>query len=707
MGIALGIVVHMKKKNQKEIRLYEGVPLHTWLSSLLFCGALVASLFFNGSKFEFLAISQILLLSVFLVIILTSYKRGIKISRTFLALSVTLFWSWLLLSSQFLPNTPALIFIDFWWLGTLPMVFWLYTLQPNANTFWKHACIFILLLGTILSIVGIYDFFVLREFPREPFLYKNLLGAFLNIIILIWTAKYLIRSKNRDNELSAYHFYVLASLFLLIYTVVLINSRGILLSLAVAFALLLSISYHLATRKKPILIILAVIICASLLGTISSKLYSQGADVTKRITTLQQPYNAGKDRFIIWEASFNLLKQSPWLGAGLGTYSLRYPPYRHPEDGNFGAYVHNDYLQIWIEGGLPALLFLVFIMISASLAFLKSISGDYLSAGVTNGAHPALDTIKKGGDNRHSRRGAQNKTEHPVIAKPADKEEKLALHKVEITGLFACLIAIALHSFFDFNLYTVPTMIMLGLVLGRFHYMTTQNNPHIRQIEIDSQKYLKPYAFRAISVIAVIMPMLYLAGVGVAMHQYNRGLYLVGMGEGDEALKCFRVAGSFWRSSDAPYFCQATVIKLKLQQISKGDFADRKTEFERAETLLSEAEKRNPLRPEIYYMRGLLYLENRDLAGPSGTEKAAANFEKALKLNPLFYHARVAYASLLGKAGKEQEALKVLKDGLHYTYTLNADILPYLKMSAKVLERFADYENLKGLPEKINSIEGK
>ena len=695
----------MKKKNHKEICLDEGVSLHAGLSSLLFCGALVASLFFNGSEYEFLAISQILLLFGFLVIILKAYKRGIKISRTFLALSVTLFWSWLLLSSQFLPNTPAFIFIDFWWLGTLPMVFWLYTLQPNANAFWKHAGIFILLLGTILSLVGIYDFFVLREFPLRPFLYKNLLGAFFNIIILIWTAKYLIRSKNRDNELSAYQFCVLASLFLLTYTVVLINSRGILLSLAVALALLLSISYHLAVRKKPILIILAVIIGASLLGTISSKLYSRGADVTSRLATFQQPYSAGKSRFVIWEGSLNLLKQSPLLGTGLGTYSLRYPPYRHPEDDNFGAYAHNDYLQIWIEGGLPALVFLVFIMMSAALAFLKSIRGHYLSAGVNNYAHPAHDIIKKGGDNRHIRKGAQNKTEHPVIAKPADKEEQLALHKFEITGLFACLIAIALHSFFDFNLYTVPTMILLGLVLGRFHHMTIQNNPHVQQIEMDLHKRLNPFVFRLISITAVIILILYFIGVGVAKYQYNRGLYLATRGSYEEALKCFSVATDFWRSYDAPYYGQATVIKLKLQQVSKGDFAYRKKEIERAETLLSEVEKRNPLRPEIFHMRGLLYLENRDMAGIDGMGKAAENFEKALTLNPLFYHTRVAYASLLGKSGKEKEALRVLKDGLHYTYTLNADILPYFQMSAKVFERFADYDNMKSLLEKIKSIE--
>jgi tetratricopeptide (TPR) repeat protein len=250
-------------------------------------------------------------------------------------------------------------------------------------------------------------------------------------------------------------------------------------------------------------------------------------------------------------------------------------------------------------------------------------------------------------------------------------------------------------------------MILLGLVLGRFHHMTVQNNPQVRQIKINLQKHLKPYAFRAITVIIVIIPTLYFAGVGVSMYQYNRGVYLVGIGSSDEAIKCFRVAANFWKSNDAPYYGQATAIKLNLQRISKDDFAGRKTEFERAETLLTEAEKRSPLRPQIFHMRGLLYLENQDLAGTNGMEKAAANFEKALKLNPSFYHARVAYASLLGKAGKEKEALKVLKDGLHYFYYPNIDVLPYYLMSAKVFERFADYENMKGLLEKIKIIENK
>jgi len=79
---------------------------------------------------------------------------------------------------------------------------------------------------------------------------------------------------------------------------------------------------------------LAVIIAASLFGTISSKLFSPGFDVMERVATLQQPYKAGKSRSSSGKPPI-FVETIPWLGTGLGTYSLRYPPYRHPEDDNF------------------------------------------------------------------------------------------------------------------------------------------------------------------------------------------------------------------------------------------------------------------------------------------------------------------------------------------------------------------------------------
>lgn len=698
----------MKKKNHKDTGLTQSVPGHAAWSSVLLCGALVVSLFFNGNKFEYLSLSQIFLWSVLWISIWTSRQRGVIIPRTPLALSVALFWLWLLLSSQLLPDTPALNTIDFWWLGTLPMVFWLYTLQSNADKFWKYVSIFVLLLGVLLSMIGIYHFFMSGKYPHAPFLYKNLLAALLNIIILMGATNYILRSNIEDGRVSAFQGFILASLFVLIYTVVLINSRGVLISLAAALALLLLVSYPLAVRKKTMMVILAVFMGAALSGMLSSKSYSPGGgkDVMGRIASLQQPYNAGKSRFIIWEASSNMLKQSPWLGTGLGTYAFRYPPYRLPEDDSSGAYAHNDYLQLWIEGGLPALLFLVFMMGSALFAFIKSLRGQDPPAGAKkNDPHLARDALQKSGENRDSKQRLQHKTQPPPLAGPMDGAKEIALRKVEIAGLFSCLLATALHSLFDFNFYIVPTMILLGLVLGRFHSLTTGQDPHGGKIEIDLHRYLKPYAFRFMMVIAAALPMLYLIGVGVGMYQYNRGVHWVSRGENREALKSFSLAGFFWRSSDASYYGQAVVKKMELQHIPKGHVAGREKEFKRAEALLTEAEKRNPWRPEIFHTRGLLYLENSDLAGINGTEKAAANFEKALKLNPLFYHARVAYASLLGKAGREMEAYKILKEGIHYYYTLDADILPYFHMSAKVFERMSDYKQREALLEKIRIIE--
>src|SRR5581483_2192840 len=75
-----------------------------------------------------------------------------------------------------------------------------------------------------------------------------------------------------------------------------------------------------------------------------------------RLATLSDPGNAGVERFLIWRGSWEMLMAKPWWGIGLGSYYLAWPPYRDPADQTLGFFVHNDYLQIWIEAGLPALL---------------------------------------------------------------------------------------------------------------------------------------------------------------------------------------------------------------------------------------------------------------------------------------------------------------------------------------------------------------
>ena len=56
-------------------------------------------------------------------------------------------------------------------------------------------------------------------------------------------------------------------------------------------------------------------------------------------------------RWPMWLSTWELIKQAPLLGHGFGSFALLYPAVR-TEFGSAGLVAHNDYLQIWMEGGL-------------------------------------------------------------------------------------------------------------------------------------------------------------------------------------------------------------------------------------------------------------------------------------------------------------------------------------------------------------------
>ena len=55
-------------------------------------------------------------------------------------------------------------------------------------------------------------------------------------------------------------------------------------------------------------------------------------------------------RWPMWQSTLELIKASPWWGQGFGSFSVLYPAVR-TEFMSAGYVAHNDYLQIWLEGG--------------------------------------------------------------------------------------------------------------------------------------------------------------------------------------------------------------------------------------------------------------------------------------------------------------------------------------------------------------------
>jgi hypothetical protein len=74
---------------------------------------------------------------------------------------------------------------------------------------------------------------------------------------------------------------------------------------------------------------------------------------------------------MLWKATLDLIMESPWHGIGLGGFRAAYPLTRMPEENlTAGIWTHNDYLQLWLEGGFVTLLFvLVFFGVFAWLAY--------------------------------------------------------------------------------------------------------------------------------------------------------------------------------------------------------------------------------------------------------------------------------------------------------------------------------------------------
>lgn len=58
-------------------------------------------------------------------------------------------------------------------------------------------------------------------------------------------------------------------------------------------------------------------------------------------------------RFRVWELALDMIPQHPWLGTGLGTFKLLYDPSQFPVEGDFLPHIHNFWLMLAAEAGIP------------------------------------------------------------------------------------------------------------------------------------------------------------------------------------------------------------------------------------------------------------------------------------------------------------------------------------------------------------------
>ncbi|MEK7207281.1 MAG: O-antigen ligase family protein, partial [Pseudomonadota bacterium] len=379
--------------------------------------------------------------------------------------------------------------------------------------------------------------------------------------------------------------------------------------------------------------------------------------VKERLETLYDMGSAGETRFIIWRQSWEMLKDSPWWGRGLGLYSLAWPPYRDPADTSAGYFVHNDYLQIWIELGLPGLVLFIAVLISALWMFIRLLRN---------------------------------------VAVPPDS-------KIELTGLFGGLLAVAMHSFLDFNFYIMAILMISGLMLGRIHSIAVSVEG-IKGLVLRPSRVFGAKAYRAMVILLAMFPLVYFVSLGLSAYEYDKALALTGKGHLQEAGEALSRAARLSPTSDNVFMSQADLYRHLITVLSSEKQNEKILLFNQARDLLDQAEQLNPLRAQIYAVRGQLYQENPLLLGEDGFKQAIQAYQQALRLNPRLYPARLRYAKLLYSLGRREEAHRLTEEGMKHWYYETDDIVPYYAFTAKLRFEAGEKEQAIALANSIERI---
>lgn len=193
------------------------------------------------------------------------------------------------------------------------------------------------------------------------FFTPNTFAAALNLVLLPLIALYINSSKG---------YWLLMVIVMLFGALLITQSRGGMVSFSCS-VLFLAAVYKFAnlivnkgSLKKLALSMIAVFM---LVGTVQLiKINNPDTSLTEDITKITRTGTVSslQQRWIMYGVAWNLIKEKPFIGHGYNTF--RYYWLRDQQGRYIGSgtrFVHNDYLQIWMETGILGLLFLCAVIV--------------------------------------------------------------------------------------------------------------------------------------------------------------------------------------------------------------------------------------------------------------------------------------------------------------------------------------------------------
>ena len=602
------------------------------LFSLFFVSALTFSLFYTGNNTFLFTASYLSLVFCLIIVLKQFFSNQISIPINGILISTSLLLLWFAISI-FSSQIKYLSIYNFFWVGSLIIVFLLFTFNENKDEIWKVVWPAILLLVLMWACYGLVQYYYLHEPTNASFLNRNSLAALVNLALIPASGYFLLKEESRPWTFLNNKLLSLALIILFLITFI-ITSRGGSLSLAFGFMTLLFF-FRKHIEKQQFYSLLVIIFISFLIATLSQYFISNaGSNFAERMMSIKDTSTAGNPRFIIWQSLFPLFQDMPWYGYGLGSLWAFWPPYRPASDTSAGFFAHNDYMQLTIEAGYPAIVLLILLFVFLLRSFLLAIKNN-------------------------------------------EKESVLSVfQRVELISLFSALLTFAAHSFLTYNFYVLPLLIIAGLYLARVtHLLSIGSSTHKTFSPLKT--YFKPYMFVICLVGSALILSTYFITVSLSSYYNMQAKELMRKNKFQDSNTLFLKAQTLAPLMDNPFFSHADLLRRGANQlfsINKTVKAD--TLIKYAHQNLDKAESLNPRRPQIHHIRGLIFERK-------APEKAIIEYQKALKLEPRFLFSRMRLAEVLHDQKQLKASMKVLYEGVNYNYLVNKTMLAYMRMFAR------------------------
>lgn len=475
----------------------------------------------------------------------------------------------------------------------------------QSKWLWNYFIKLLWVFGIFCGGYALTQLFLRNAMPTGFFASKNTAAAFFMVVDLLLIGEYLQLLCPELNKITlsksskrVQKAILWVSIYIITLALLAALSRGVLLCFTAFCALEIFLCRNKIKFKN-----IYPLLAALLFSFATLLLFAQPA-IAHRLELLAHE----KSRLILWQGAWHLWQNTPWYGLGIFNFKHYYPAFSMPGDGSNLEYAHNDFLQLFIETGVPGSAVLMGVLVTIIAYAIRYVK------------HPS---------------------QNPVL-------------HIQCITCFSALAALATHSFIDFNFYVLPMNLLIGCFLGYFHYCCMQEGS-IRIYSLSGKNF---WVLRyATSVFLLFISFYFIRFI----------LFENSVRQTQAAIQAKQFKNAIIKSEQALHsYSFVEILSLKIdaylqliQQTQSPE--DRHILINKTENSLKRAMEMNPYFARTYFQMALLQSVVLNHEG-----KAKLYFIKSLKNNPHFCLARLTFARFLIEQKDLHSAQEILEAGLLY-----------------------------------------